>query len=82
MKAALLLVLALTACEKTNDIAALREEATTVAKFYQPKVDELSHRIEMIFQHGKTLPPVCSASRTRARCSRRRAPRSSRCARP
>src|ERR1700733_14208000 len=56
MKVALILVLALTACEKTNDVAALRDEATTVAKYYQPKVDELNHRIEMIFQHGKTIP--------------------------
>jgi hypothetical protein len=56
MKAVLILLLSITACEKTNDVARLRDEATIVAKYYQPRLDELNHRIEMIFQHGKVIP--------------------------
>src|SRR6185369_5240157 len=33
-----------------------REEAVELAKFYQPKVDELQQRVDAIFARGKSIP--------------------------
>ena len=46
----------LPACGKHNDAATLREEAVQMAKFYQPKVDELQQRVDAIFARGKSIP--------------------------
>jgi hypothetical protein len=52
----LLLFLALGACEKTNDVATLHDEAITVQKFDQPRLEVLAKRIDDCFQRGHALP--------------------------
>jgi hypothetical protein len=54
-----LLVIALalfSACGKKNDVAILKEEATTIARYYQPKLDDLDQRVQAIFKRGSTIP--------------------------
>jgi hypothetical protein len=47
-------VLAVSACEKPNDIPALQEQATIIAKYYQPKVEELAKRFREVVRRFKT----------------------------
>jgi hypothetical protein len=44
------------ACAKKNDVATLRHEAVTVAKYYAPKLDALDARVQTIFKRGSTIP--------------------------
>jgi hypothetical protein len=44
------------ACAKKNDVATLRHEAVSVAKYYAPKLDVLNARVESIFKRGATIP--------------------------
>ena len=48
--------LGLGACDKTNDVARLQDEAVTVAKFHQPRIERLGKRIDAIFARGRLLP--------------------------
>jgi hypothetical protein len=72
---AILFICILAACEKPNDIAALQDQATITAKFYQPKLEELNHRIQAIAVRGKALPTglagVSDASRLLSDAGRR-----------
>ncbi|HEY5924322.1 MAG TPA: hypothetical protein VIV11_21745, partial [Kofleriaceae bacterium] len=52
----LVAVLALAACGKKNDVPALHHEAVTLAKYYQPKLDELEQRVQAIFKRGNSIP--------------------------
>jgi hypothetical protein len=57
MKAHLLvMLLALGACGKKNDLPILQHEAGTLAKYYQPKLEELDQRIQAIMKRGQTIP--------------------------
>jgi hypothetical protein len=58
MKAILLVVAlaAVPACGKQNDVATLKEEAVTLVKYYNPKVDALDTRVQAIFKRGSTIP--------------------------
>ncbi|HEY5945976.1 MAG TPA: hypothetical protein VIV40_10825 [Kofleriaceae bacterium] len=58
MKAYLLVIAVAVApaCGKKNDVAVLEHEAVTLAKYYQPKVDELDSRVQAIFKRGSTIP--------------------------
>src|SRR6266542_1095747 len=47
---------ALAACGKQNDVATLQSEVTTLAKYYQPQLDTLQHRVDAIFARGKSIP--------------------------
>ncbi len=55
-KALLLTSLVLGACEKSNDITQLHEEAVAIAKWSGPQVDELMKRRDAIFQRGRNVP--------------------------
>jgi hypothetical protein len=55
-KALLLTSLVLGACEKSNDVTQLHEEAVSVAKWYGPRVDDMMKRREVIFQKGRSVP--------------------------
>lgn len=44
------------ACGKHNDAHVLQEEAVTLAKYYQPKLDTLDQRVQAIFKRGSTIP--------------------------
>ncbi len=44
------------ACTKKNDVATLRHEAVSVAKYYAPKLDALDARVQTIFKRGSTIP--------------------------
>lgn len=52
----LLATASLGACAKKNDVATLRHEAVSVAKFYAPKLDALDARVQSIFKRGSTIP--------------------------
>jgi hypothetical protein len=52
----LLASLTVGACAKKNDVATLRHEAVSVAKYYQPKLDALDARVQLIFKRGATIP--------------------------
>jgi hypothetical protein len=54
--ALLMTSLVLGACEKSNDITQLHEEAVSAAKYYGPRVDELAKRKDAIFQMGRNVP--------------------------
>jgi hypothetical protein len=54
--AMLMTSLVLGACEKSNDITQLHEEAISVAKYYGPRVDDLAKRRDSIFQRGRNVP--------------------------
>jgi hypothetical protein len=53
---ALLATASLGACAKKNDVATLRHEAVSVAKYYAPKLDALDARVQTIFKRGSTIP--------------------------
>jgi hypothetical protein len=55
-KALLLTSLVLGACEKSNDVTQLHEEAVSVAKWYGPLVDDMAKRRDAIFQQGRSVP--------------------------
>jgi len=55
-KALLLTSLVLGACEKSNDITQLHEEAVATAKYYGPRVDDMMKRRDAIFQRGRNVP--------------------------
>jgi len=63
----LLLVIALAACGKANDVPAIRAEADIMLKNYQAKLDDLSRRADSIMQRGNaigvTSPDAANASR-------------------
>jgi hypothetical protein len=73
--AAVIVLGGLAACEKPNDLARLQEQATITAKYYQPKLDDLNHRIQTISTRGKALPTgiagVTDASRLLSDAGRR-----------
>ena len=54
--ALLMTSLVLGACEKSNDITQLHEEAVSVAKYFGPRVDDLMKRRDSIFQMGRNVP--------------------------
>jgi hypothetical protein len=54
--AVLMTSLVLGACEKSNDITQLHEEAISVAKYFGPRVDDLAKRRDSIFQRGRNVP--------------------------
>jgi hypothetical protein len=57
MKAYLIIaLLALAACGKQNDVPILQEEAATLAKYYQKKLEHLDRRMEEIIKLGHTIP--------------------------
>src|SRR5262245_509853 len=57
MKLYLLVVLAaLAACSKKNDVHVLQEEAVTLAKHYGPEIDRLDARVLAIFKRGDKIP--------------------------
>lgn len=51
-----LLLAALAACGKPNDVKTLHHEAVVVAQSYQSQLDELDHRLQTIFKRGTTIP--------------------------
>ena len=53
---ALLAALAVSGCEKTNDLPVLKDEAVATAKTYQEQLDDLAHRAQVIGQRLNTLP--------------------------
>jgi hypothetical protein len=55
-KALLLTSLVLGACEKSNDITQLHEDAIATAKWYAPRVDDMVKRRDAIFQRGRNVP--------------------------
>jgi hypothetical protein len=55
-KALLLTSLVLGACEKSNDITQLHEEAVAIAKYYGPRVDDMMKRRDAIYQRGRNVP--------------------------
>jgi hypothetical protein len=55
-KALLLTSLVLGACEKSNDITQLHEDAIATAKWYAPRVDDMTKRRDAIFQRGRNVP--------------------------
>jgi hypothetical protein len=55
-KALLLISLVLGACEKSNDITQLHEDAIATAKWYAPRVDDMMKRREAIYQRGRSVP--------------------------
>jgi len=48
--------LVLGACEKSNDITQLHEEAVAEAKYFAPRIDDLAKRRDSIFQRGRNVP--------------------------
>jgi len=56
LKALLLAPLVLGACEKSNNVAQLHEQANAVGKTYAPIANELDKRRQAIFQRGKNVP--------------------------
>lgn len=48
--------LVLGACEKSDNVAQLREQASAIGKTYAPRADELDKRRQAIFQRGKNVP--------------------------
>jgi hypothetical protein len=54
--AVLMTSLVLGACEKSNDITQLHEQAISVAKYFGPRVDDLAKRRDAIFQRGRNVP--------------------------
>jgi hypothetical protein len=54
--AVLMTSLVLGACEKSNDITQLHEQAISVAKYFGPRVDDLAKRRDSIFQRGRNVP--------------------------
>jgi len=66
----LILVLAVCACSKTNDVPALRNDALSLVKYYQPKREEIERRFhDVIAQSGrvpKNLPGSDEATRALA----------------
>jgi hypothetical protein len=55
-KALLLTSLVLGACEKSNDITQLHEDAVATAKYYGPRVDDMAKRKDAIYQKGRNVP--------------------------
>lgn len=55
-KALLLTSLVLGACEKSNDITQLHEEAVATAKYYGPRVEALAKREQDVEQRGRKVP--------------------------
>jgi len=55
-KAVLVASLVLGACEKSDNVSQLHQEAVDTAKFYAPQVDQLDKRRQEIFQHGRNVP--------------------------
>jgi hypothetical protein len=43
-------------CGKPNEAALLEQEAVSLAKYYQPKLDSLDQRVQAIFKRGTTIP--------------------------
>jgi hypothetical protein len=52
----LALLVALAACARPNDVPALREEATNLVKYYQPRLEALAHRLDRADQALKSAP--------------------------
>ena len=48
--------LVLGACEKSDNVTQLHEQAIAIGKTYAPRVDELAKRRDSIFQRGKNVP--------------------------
>jgi hypothetical protein len=46
----------LAACGKKNDIPILQHEATTLSKYYQPKIEALDKRLKAIMDRGNKIP--------------------------
>jgi hypothetical protein len=63
----LLVVLGLAACGKTNDVAELHDEAMGVAKYYQPRLDELAKRANAIVRRGNVPADAPGLAEARAR---------------
>lgn len=53
----LLVLLAASGCEKTNDVPHLKDEALATAKDYQQRFDELTRRADTIGRRINALPP-------------------------
>lgn len=56
LNALLMTSLVLGACEKSDNVTQLREQATAIGKAYAPRADELDKRRQAIFQRGKNVP--------------------------
>lgn len=50
------LAVAVAACGKSNEVATLQHEANDVAAYYQPKLEALDKRVQLIFKRGTTIP--------------------------
>jgi hypothetical protein len=57
MKVYLLAALALVACTKKNDVHVLQEEAVSLVKYYQPRLDKLDARLQAVFAVGSQRNP-------------------------
>lgn len=49
-------VLSLGACARPNDLPHLQDDVVAVVKLYQPRLDALGKRIDLLNQRGATLP--------------------------
>ena len=64
---ALLAALAVSGCEKANDLPRLKDEALATAKTYQEQVDDLAHRAQVVGHRLSTLPAQALNSATAQR---------------
>ncbi|MBV8762048.1 MAG: hypothetical protein JO257_32445 [Deltaproteobacteria bacterium] len=53
---ALAVPLLVAACEKSDNVTQLRDQAAAVGKYYGPRADELDRRRQAIFLRGKNVP--------------------------
>ncbi len=56
LNALLMTSLVLGACEKSDNVTQLREQAVAIGKTYTPRAEELDKRRQEIFQRGKNVP--------------------------
>jgi hypothetical protein len=51
-----LVVIALAACAKPNDVPPLQEDARAVIKYYTPKIDLATRRLERVYEQSGKVP--------------------------
>src|SRR5688572_2985729 len=44
------------ACGKKSNVPVLKQEATTISKYYAPKLERLDARVQTIFKRGSSIP--------------------------
>jgi hypothetical protein len=57
-------VLAVSGCDKSNDLPHMKEEALATAKTYQEQIDDLTRRAQVLGQRATAVPRIASVRKT------------------